>query len=151
MFAPVFCMVDRCFYLTNSLAMPLRQIFDKRHILATHILPLKRCFNGTGHFKRCKNCLNTNIYSYLDTSRGQCFSFFSTPLLIRHLWQLKTVGFLCWCLMHAVLLLLKKNLYFYHNCQPFMNWDTLRYYKSMKVTYKPRSVLILDVSRTLRS
>ncbi len=28
---------------------------------------------------------------------------FSTPVLIRHLWQLKTVIFLHWCLMHAVL------------------------------------------------
>ncbi len=30
---------------------------------------------------------------------------FSTPLLIRHLWQLKTVAFLHWCLKSAVLLL----------------------------------------------
>ncbi len=28
---------------------------------------------------------------------------FSTPVLIRHLWQLKTVVFLPWCLIHAVL------------------------------------------------
>jgi hypothetical protein len=29
--------------------------------------------NGTAHFtyKNVKNCLNTNIYSYLDTSGGQ--------------------------------------------------------------------------------
>ncbi len=29
---------------------------------------------------------------------------FSTPVLIRHLWQLKAVGFLHWCLICAVLL-----------------------------------------------
>ncbi len=29
---------------------------------------------------------------------------FSTPVLIQHLWQLKTVVFLHWCLIHAVLL-----------------------------------------------
>jgi hypothetical protein len=30
---------------------------------------------------------------------------FSTPVLIRHLWQLKTVVSLHWCLIHAVLFL----------------------------------------------
>ncbi len=35
---------------------------------------------------------------------------FSMPVLIRHLWQLKTVVFLHWCLICAVLLgLLKMN------------------------------------------
>jgi len=29
---------------------------------------------------------------------------FSTPVLIRYLWQLKTVVFLHWCLIHAILL-----------------------------------------------
>ncbi len=27
--------------------------------------------NGTAHFKNVNNCLNTNIYSYLETSGGQ--------------------------------------------------------------------------------
>ncbi len=55
------------------------------------------------------NCWNTNIYSYLETSGGQISSpylnvvHFSTPVLIRHLWQLKTVIFLHWCLLCAVL------------------------------------------------
>ncbi len=46
------------------------------------------------------NCLNANIYSYLETSYGQSSNLyfmlfiFSTPVLIRHLWQLKTVVFL---------------------------------------------------------
>jgi hypothetical protein len=29
---------------------------------------------------------------------------FSTPVQIKHLWQLKAVVFLQWCLMHAILL-----------------------------------------------
>ncbi len=55
------------------------------------------------------NCLDTNIYSYLETSGGQSYDVYlnvvhlSTPVLIRHLWQLKTVVFLHWCLIHAVL------------------------------------------------
>jgi len=50
--------------------------------------------------KFVNNCLNTNIYSYLETSGGQSFNLyinvvhFLTPVLIRHLWQLKTVVFL---------------------------------------------------------
>jgi hypothetical protein len=27
--------------------------------------------NGTAHFKNVNNCLNANIYSYLETSSGQ--------------------------------------------------------------------------------
>jgi hypothetical protein len=66
--------------------------------------------NGRAHFKNVKNCLNTNIYSHLETSGGQSCNLylnlfiFSTPVLIRHLWQLKTVVFLHWCLKRAVLL-----------------------------------------------
>ncbi len=58
--------------------------------------------------KFVNNCLNTNIYSYLETSGGQSSNqylnvvHFSTPVLIRHLWQLKTVVFLHWWLIHAV-------------------------------------------------
>jgi hypothetical protein len=39
------------------------------------------------------NCLNTKIYSYLEASGGQSSNLyfyvvhFSTPVLIRHLWQ----------------------------------------------------------------
>jgi hypothetical protein len=54
------------------------------------------------------NCLNTNIYSYLETSGGESFNlylnvvhFFNTSL-IRHMWQLKTVVLLQWCLICAV-------------------------------------------------
>ena len=56
------------------------------------------------------NYWNTNIYSYLETSGGQSYNLyymlfiFSTPVLIRHLWQLKTVVFLCGCPICAVLL-----------------------------------------------
>ncbi len=54
------------------------------------------------------NCLNTNIYSYLDTSGGQSSNLylnvvhFLTPVLIRHLWQHKTVVFLHCCLICTV-------------------------------------------------
>ncbi len=59
--------------------------------------------------KNVKNCLNTNIYSCLDTSGGQSSDLylnvihFSMPVFIRHLWQLNTVVLLHWCLIHAVL------------------------------------------------
>jgi hypothetical protein len=58
--------------------------------------------------KNVNNCLNTKIYSYLDTSGGRSsnlyvmFFIFSTPVLIRHQWHLKTVVFLYWCLVHTV-------------------------------------------------
>ncbi len=60
--------------------------------------------------KNVNNYLNTNIYSYLETSSGRSSNLyltvanFLTPGLIRHLWQFKTVVFLHWCLMCAVLL-----------------------------------------------
>ncbi len=59
-------------------------------------------------FKNVNTCQNTNIYSYLETSGGQSSNpylnvvHFSTPELIRHLWQLKTAVFLHWCLICAV-------------------------------------------------
>ncbi len=61
-------------------------------------------------FKNVNNYLNTNIYSYLETSGGQSSDLylnivhFLTPVLIRHLWQLKTVASLHWCPICAVLL-----------------------------------------------
>ncbi len=57
--------------------------------------------------RNVNNALNTNIYSYLETSGGQSYNLylkvihFSTPVSIRHMWQLKTVVFLHWCLIHA--------------------------------------------------
>ncbi len=45
--------------------------------------------------KTVNTSLNTNIYSYLETSGGQSYNLylnvlhFLTPVLIRHLWQLK--------------------------------------------------------------
>jgi hypothetical protein len=61
--------------------------------------------------KNVNNCLNTNIYSFLETSGGKRSNLylnvvhFLAPVLIRHLWQLKTVVCLHWCLIHAALLL----------------------------------------------
>jgi hypothetical protein len=58
--------------------------------------------------RNVNNYLNTNIYSYLETFGGQSSNlylkvvhFFNT-VLIRHLWQLKTIVF--WCLIRIVLL-----------------------------------------------
>jgi len=57
--------------------------------------------------KNVNNYLNTNIYSYLETSGGQSSNLYLTVAhfltlgLIRHLWQLKTVVFLHWCLLCA--------------------------------------------------
>jgi len=52
------------------------------------------------------NCLNTNIYSYLETSGGQSSNPYLNVVhifgLIRNLWQLKTAVFLHWCLIRAV-------------------------------------------------
>jgi hypothetical protein len=64
--------------------------------------------NGTARFKNVGNCLNTNIYTYLETFGGQSSNpylnvvHFSTPELIRNLWQLNTAVFLHWYLIHAV-------------------------------------------------
>ncbi len=58
--------------------------------------------------KNVNNHLNIKIYSYLETSGGQKSNLFlmkfifSTPVLIRHLWQTKTVVFLHWCLLCTV-------------------------------------------------
>ncbi len=49
--------------------------------------------------KNANNCWYTDIYSYLETSGRQSYNLylnvvhFVTPVLIRHLWQLKTVVF----------------------------------------------------------
>jgi hypothetical protein len=64
--------------------------------------------NETAHFKNVINCLNTKIYSYLETSGVQSSNLylnvvhFLTQMLIRHLWQVKTVVFLHWCQIRAL-------------------------------------------------
>jgi hypothetical protein len=52
--------------------------------------------NGTAHIKNVNNCWNANFSFYVETSGGQSSNLylnvhFLTPVLIRHLWQLKTV------------------------------------------------------------
>jgi len=65
-------------------------------------------FNWTACFKKVNNCINTNIYSYLETFGGQSSNpylnvvNFWTPELIRNLWQFKTAVFLHWCLICTV-------------------------------------------------
>ncbi len=80
--------------------------------LETTVSPIAKheglSFNGTARLKIVNSYLNSNIYSYLETFGGQSSNlylnevhFFNT-VLIRHLWQLKTVVILHWCLIHAV-------------------------------------------------
>ncbi len=64
--------------------------------------------------KNVKKSLNTSIYPYLETSGGlscktifESCSVFSTPVLIRHLWQLKIVAFLHYCLICVLLLIMR--------------------------------------------
>ena len=62
------------------------------------------------HTKNVNNGLNTKIYYYLETSGGQISNLylnvvhFSKPVLIGHMWHLKTVVYLHWCLICTVLL-----------------------------------------------
>jgi hypothetical protein len=64
-------------------------------------------FNGTAHLKNVNKYLNLP----LETSVGQS-SYLNlnvvhlTPVLIRHLWYLKTVVFLHWCLILVVLFII---------------------------------------------
>ncbi len=71
---------------------------------------LQYCDNGTTCFKNVNNCLNIN---FTLTQRHlvvkvliyiEMLFISSTPVLIRHLWQLKTVISLHWCLIRALLL-----------------------------------------------
>jgi hypothetical protein len=44
---------------------------SKIHLLLPFFRQGTHCLNGTAHIKNVNNCLNTNIYSYLETSGGQ--------------------------------------------------------------------------------
>ncbi len=95
--------------------------WDKQTVLACHLtnvknesyypISLQTLLMEQRTLKIVNNCLNSNIYSYLETSGSQSYNLylnyvhFSIPLLIRLLWQLKTVVFLHWCGMCAVPLL----------------------------------------------
>jgi hypothetical protein len=89
-------------------------------------------------FKNVNNCLNTNIYSYLETSGGQSYNLylnivlFSTPVLIRHLWQLKTAVFLHRCPICTVLLLANVRL----NWQSLPGTNTLVIWRIRKLRRK---------------
>jgi hypothetical protein len=71
----------------------VRQVFYHWAKSAVHLIEQRA-------LKDVNNCLNTNIYSFLETSGGKSSNlylngvhFCSTPVLIRHLWQLKTIVF----------------------------------------------------------
>jgi hypothetical protein len=62
-------------------------------------------YNGTTHFKNVNNDLNTNIYSYLETSGGQISSLYSS--FFQHqsqldIWISLRLVFLHWCLICVV-------------------------------------------------
>ncbi len=70
----------------------------------TKVIPVKM---EQHTLKDVNNCLNTNISSYLESSGGHCSNLDlnvvfinSTPVLIRHLWQVETIVFLHCCLIH---------------------------------------------------
>jgi hypothetical protein len=47
-----------------------------------------------GNLKNANNCLNTNVYSYLETSGGKSYILHLNVIdIYRHLWQFKTVVF----------------------------------------------------------
>jgi hypothetical protein len=52
-----------------------------------------------GYISNNKNI--TTIYKYYKQKLIKGHSFFSTPVPIRHLWQLKVVAFLHWCFTRA--------------------------------------------------
>jgi hypothetical protein len=99
-------------------------------------------YNGTECFKNVKKIFEQhNIYSFLEASGGQSSNLylnvahFFTPELIRHLWQLKTVVFLHWCLMCALLYV------FVQGCiitirLPYCNLGTL-IYKMTQIIVRP--------------
>jgi hypothetical protein len=45
-------------------------------VLLTVVNYTLREVNGTAHFTNVNNCLNTNIYSYLDTSGGKSYKLY---------------------------------------------------------------------------
>jgi hypothetical protein len=61
------------------------------------------------HFKKCKQLFEYQHLLLLRDTGGRSYNLylniahFLTSVLIRHLWQLMTVVFLHWCLIHAVL------------------------------------------------
>ncbi len=46
---------------------------------------LENAGNGTALFKKCKNCFNTNIYSYLETSAGQSSNPYLNVVILNNL------------------------------------------------------------------
>jgi hypothetical protein len=53
--------------------------------------------NGTAHFEKCKQLLEYQFFLLLRHLVIKILIIFSTPMLIRHLWQHKTLVFLQRC------------------------------------------------------
>ena len=98
----------------SSLACTYLGIFLSKLYQPTALLSMKYCivydiFQKEQHtFKNINNCLNTNIYSYFETSVGQSSNphlnvvHFINTRLIRNLRQHKAAVFLHWCLICVV-------------------------------------------------
>jgi hypothetical protein len=82
---------------------------DRFHFISIRILNIMLPMEQHA-LKNVNSCLNTDIYSCLETSNGESCNLhlnmvhFSTPVLIRHLWQLKTAVFSHRGIIRAVLL-----------------------------------------------
>jgi len=107
--------------------------------------------------KNVNNCLNTDIYSYLETSGGQSSNpylnavHFSTPEINRNLWQLKTAVFLHWCLICALPLSpssVTKSIVFCHldvvENRLFLSMGSLRSTVLASINRNLKSIIIND-------
>ncbi len=93
-------------------------LISSPHFTASSIINylyyMSAAHNGTACFKKCKQLFLIPAFTFcLETSVGQSYNLYlnvahSTTVLIRHLWQLKTVVFLHWCLIYPVPLYLHK-------------------------------------------
>ena len=77
---------------------------------------------------------------------------FSTPVLIRHLWQLETLVFLHWCIILAVLLIKQRHRFVIAGlafCQPvFSNFQPIQYLRARVRAYLQRGdIWVIPSSR----
>ncbi len=94
-------------------------LFIFQHLCQLYICgSLRQLFFYIGVYYVLFHCLNTNILFYMEKSGGQSSNLylnvvhFSTLVLIRHLWQLKTV-FFCIGVDYVLFHRLNTNIYFY--------------------------------------
>jgi hypothetical protein len=90
-------------WFCNLILLKVKFIYSLHSSKESFKIPIEQ-----GALKNVSNYLNTDIYSYLETSGVLIYILMlfilSIPVLIRHLWQLNTVVFQHWCLICAILL-----------------------------------------------